>query len=115
MTSERRDRSADRRRAGGDLRPELRALLGHWALNGRALHLTLVVDNHAGVVLEINEGAFLSAPRLLLPDHHALQHLLPQLGLPLFHGAEDHIAALVCKYFNGRNIWLSPHNSVQLV
>ena len=33
--------------------------------------------------------AFSSADRLALADDHSLQHLLPELGLSLLHGAQD--------------------------
>ena len=36
----------------GDPRPEVSTLLGHWTSDGRSFHLTLVVDNNPGVVLQ---------------------------------------------------------------
>merc|ERR1719469_251136 len=83
--------SADGWRARCDLRPELSALLGHRTLDGRALHFALVVDDHPCIVLEIDEGTFPPTPGLLLPNHHALEHLLPQFGLAFFHRAKDHV------------------------
>merc|ERR1719512_626329 len=84
--------SADGGRAGRDLGPELGALLGHGPLDGGALHLALVVDDDARVVLEVDPDALAAPPGLLLADHHALQHLLPQLRLALLTGAQHHVA-----------------------
>merc|ERR1719215_1377700 len=84
--------SANGRRARGDFGPKLGALLGHRSLDGGALHLALVVDDDTGVVLEVDEDALLAAPRLLLSDYDAFQHLLPQLWFPLLHGAQHHVA-----------------------
>merc|ERR1719330_1177530 len=84
--------SADGGRARRDLGPELGALLGHGPLDGGALHLALVVDDDARVVLEVDPDALAAPPGLLLADDHALQHLLPQLRLALLAGAEDHVA-----------------------
>ena len=36
----------------GDPRPEVSTLLGHWTSDGRSFHLTLVVDNNPGVILQ---------------------------------------------------------------
>ena len=36
----------------GDPRPEVSTLLGHWTSDGRSFHLTLVVDNNSGVILQ---------------------------------------------------------------
>jgi len=41
--------------AGGDTGPQISALLTDGAGNGRALHLTLGVDDDTGVVCEIKE------------------------------------------------------------
>merc|ERR1719433_1461286 len=84
--------STDSRCAGCDLRPELCALLCHWPLDGRPFHLAFVIDYHAGVVLKINPNAFAPPPGLLLADHDAFQHLLPQFRLALLAGAEHHVA-----------------------
>merc|ERR1719215_422858 len=84
--------SANRRGAGCDLGPQLRTLLGHRTLDGGSLHLAFVVDNHASVVLEVNEDPLAAAPSLLLPDHHTLQHLFPQLRLAFLARAKHHVA-----------------------
>merc|ERR1719384_800030 len=83
--------SADGWRARCDLRPQLSALLGHRTLDGRALHFALVVDDHPSIVLEIDKRTFPPTPSLLLANHNALEHLLPQFGLAFFHRAKDHV------------------------
>jgi hypothetical protein len=60
----------DRARSRGDTREHVSALLRNRARDGGALHLTLRVDNHARVVLEVDEGSVLSPPRLALADQH---------------------------------------------
>merc|ERR1719277_2478984 len=87
-----RFRSANGRGARCDLGPQLGTLLRHRALDSRALHLALVVHDHAGVVLEVDEDTLAAAPRLLLADDDPLQHLLPQLRLALLACAENHVA-----------------------
>ena len=42
--------------------PEM--LLTHWSRDRRTLHLTLHVHDHSGVVLEVDEDAFLPVPGL---------------------------------------------------
>merc|ERR1719356_2451663 len=84
--------SADRWRARGDLGPQLGALFCNGALNCRAFHLTLVVDNDPSVVLEIDEDSLATPPCFLLPDHNTLQDFLPQLWLAFFAGAKHHVA-----------------------
>merc|ERR1719373_1219307 len=84
--------SANGRRARRDLRPQFRALLSHGALDGRSLHLALVVHDDTGVVLEVQENAVGAPPSFLLPNDDTFQHLLPQLRLALLACAEDHVA-----------------------
>merc|ERR1719277_2256057 len=84
--------SADRWRARGDLGPELGALLCNGALNCRAFHLTLVVDNDPSVVLEVDEDSLATSPCFLLPDHNTLQDFLPQLWLAFLASAKHHVA-----------------------
>lgn len=48
------DQSGDRGGVAGNPGPQVCALLGHGARDGGALHLALVVHDHAGVVLEIS-------------------------------------------------------------
>ena len=59
---------------GGNARPHVSALLGHGASDGRALHLTLGVHDHTGVVLEVDVHAIESAPRLALTHDHSGVH-----------------------------------------
>ncbi|CAH0375348.1 unnamed protein product, partial [Pelagomonas calceolata] len=84
--------SEDRPRVRGDARPQVRALLRDGAVDGRALHLALVVDDDAGVVLEVDDDALLSAPGLALADDDGGHDLLPQLGLALLARAHDEVA-----------------------
>ena len=52
------DQSGDGRGVAGDPGPQVRALLGHGPRDGGALHLALVIHNHAGVVLKISSFKF---------------------------------------------------------
>lgn len=81
----------DRAGVGRDLRPEVSALLGNRASDGRALHLALDVDDDAGVVLEVDVDASLAAPGLALADDDSRHDLLAKLGLALLHGGHDHV------------------------
>ena len=54
------DQSGDGRGVAGDPGPQVRALLGHGPRDGGALHLALVIHNHAGVVLKISSFLFFS-------------------------------------------------------
>ena len=47
--------SGDGRGVAGDPGPQVCTLLGHGAGDGAALHLTLVVNNHAGIVLKMKK------------------------------------------------------------
>ena len=82
----------DRRRVRGYSRPQVGALLRHWTGDGGALHLALVVHDHAGVVLEVDERAVLPSERLALPDHDGRHHLLSQLRFTLLDGRHEHVA-----------------------
>jgi hypothetical protein len=82
----------DRAGARGDTGPEVGALFADGAGDLRALHLALFVDNDAGIVLEVDEHALFSAPRLALPNDDGIQHLLAQLWLALLDGAHEHVA-----------------------
>lgn len=81
----------DRARVGGNTRPHIGALLGNRARDGRALHLTLVVDDDTSVVLEVDEDTLLSAPGLALTNDDSRVHLLSQLRLSLLAGSHDQI------------------------
>ena len=83
--------SADGRSARCNLRPQLCAFLGDGALDSRSLHLTFVVDDDPGIVLEVDEDAFTVTPGFLLADHHAFEDLLSKLRLSLFHAAKHQI------------------------
>lgn len=76
---------------GGNSRPEVGALLGDGSGDGGALHLSLVVDDDAGVVLEVDEGAVLASVGLALADDDGGHDLLPELGLSLLHGGHEHV------------------------
>ena len=53
---------------GGNSWPDVGALLGNGASDGRTLHLTLGVDNDTGVVLEVEEDTVTTPPGLALAD-----------------------------------------------
>lgn len=53
---------------GGDTGPEFGAFFGDWTGDGRAFHLAFGVDDHTGVVLEVEPGAVLPSPGLRLAD-----------------------------------------------
>jgi hypothetical protein len=76
---------------GGDLGPEVGGLLGDGAGDTGSLHLTLGVDNDAGVILEEENGTVLAAPRLALADDGAHEDLLAKLWLTLLHGAHHEV------------------------
>ena len=54
-----------------------------------AFHLPLVVDDNAGVVLEVDELSVLPPEGFPLADYDGGHHLLPQLRLSLLDGAEN--------------------------
>ena len=84
--------SADGAGVRSDLWPQLGALLGDGTSDVLTLHFTLVVDNDSRVVLEVQEVALSSADGLALADDDGGEHLLPQLGLTLLDGSEEHVA-----------------------
>ncbi|GIX61055.1 syntaxin 5 [Babesia caballi] len=84
--------SDNRGRSGRDLGPQLRALLGDGAGDGRALHLPLGVYDDAGVVLEVDEVAVVAPPGLALAYDNGGVHLLPEVRLALLDGRQDHVA-----------------------
>merc|ERR1719469_1239519 len=71
--------SADGRSSGRDLWPKFSALLRNGALNGRTLHLALVVHDDPGVVLEVHKYPLTAPPGLFLADDDRLQNFLSQL------------------------------------
>ncbi len=62
------------RQKGGKHRERARQLPPAVAAIQLTLHLALGVDNDAGIVLKVDEGAVLSPPRLALPHHHGRMH-----------------------------------------
>ena len=50
---------------------------------GLPLHLSLVIDNHASVILEIDELTIFSSEGFPLPDHHSGHDFFPQLWFTL--------------------------------
>lgn len=58
----------------GNTRPQVGALLSHRTGNGRALHFTLRVHDHARVVLKIDEDTILPSERLPLADDDGRGH-----------------------------------------
>ena len=85
----------------GNSGPKICALLGNRTSDGRPvkeltvnkgpqgndyglpLHLSLVIDNHASVILEIDELTIFSSEGFPLADHHGGHHFLPQLWFTL--------------------------------
>ena len=57
-----------------DSGPEIGALLGDGTCDGGALHLALVVDDHARVVLKVKERAVLSPVCLPLSYDNGRHH-----------------------------------------
>ena len=60
----------DGRSVGGDSGPQVGALLGHGSGDGAAFHLAFIVDDDAGVVLEVQSNAVFAVIWLSLTDHH---------------------------------------------
>lgn len=75
----------------GNLGPNVSALLGDGSGDGRALHFALVVDDDAGVVLEVDEDTVLPAEWLALSDDDCGHYLLSQLRLALLHRRDKHV------------------------
>ena len=65
----------DGRCIGGNPWPQVCALLGDWSSYGAALHFSFVVDNNAGIVLEVERHTVLPMKRLPLSDNHGRYHL----------------------------------------
>lgn len=78
--------------SGRDLGPQIGTLLGDWTGDSRSLHLTLGVDDNTSVILEVDESALSSSPRLSLSDDNGLKNLLSQLRLTLLDGNHHHIS-----------------------
>lgn len=75
----------------GNTGPELGSLLTDGAGDGRALHLTLGVDDDTSVVLEIEEDTIEALPGLGLADDDGGVNFLAELGLSLLDGGHDHV------------------------
>ena len=84
--------SADGAGIGGDSGPELSALLGDGTGDTGTLHLSLGVDNNTSIVLEVEEVTLSPADSLALTNNDGLEDLLPQLGLTLLHGGQEHVS-----------------------
>merc|ERR1719265_1898446 len=78
--------------SGGHLRPQFGTLFCYGPLDRRALHFTLVVDDHTCVVLEINEHSFGATPCFFLANAYGLEHLLLHVRLALLDRAQAHVA-----------------------
>jgi hypothetical protein len=84
--------SAEKTCAGrATYRPQLGGLLCDGTSDGRALHLTLGVDDDTGVVLEVEENTVGPPPGLALADNDGGHDLLPELRLSLLDGGHDHV------------------------
>ena len=78
-------------RVTGNSGPKIGGLLGGGASHGRALHFTLVVDNHTSVILEIDESTLLASPSLSLANNNSGVDLLSQLGLSFLAGSHNQV------------------------
>ena len=81
----------DRRGGARQLGPQRRAFFSNWSSDGRALHLTLGVDDDTGVVLEVDEQTLVTSPLLSLADDDGGHDLLTELGLAFLDGGENHV------------------------
>ena len=84
--------SADGASTGGNLWPELSALLGDGASDVLTLHFTLVVNDDTCVVLEVQEVTLTTSNGFALSDDDGGDDLLPQLGLTLLDGSKEHVS-----------------------
>ena len=75
--------SSDGRSVGSDSGPQVGALFGHGSGDGAAFHLAFVVDDDAGVVLEIQRDAVFTVIRLALTNHHRGDHLQDDFDFPM--------------------------------
>ena len=75
-----------------NLGPEIGALLGDWAEDGRASHLTLGVNDDTGVVLEIDLVALSSSEGFALSDDDSWHDLLSEFWLTLLDGSQEQLA-----------------------
>lgn len=75
-----------------DLGPQFGGFLGHWSGDGAALGLALVIYDHTGVVLAVEEGSVGPSPGSSLSDDDSGVHFLSQFLDSLLDGAEDDIA-----------------------
>lgn len=76
---------------GSNTGPELSSLLTDGAGDGGSLHLTLGVDDHTSIVLEVQVDTVGSSPGLALTDDNGGHDLLTELGLSLLDGGHDHV------------------------
>ena len=67
----------------GNSGPQVGTLLGYRSGDGRSLHLSLVIDNHASVILEIDELTIFPSEGFPLPDHHSGHDFFPELWFTL--------------------------------
>merc|ERR1719373_1497255 len=75
----------------GNSWPKICALLGYGTSDGGPVHLSLVIDNHASVILEIDELSIFSSEGFPLADHHSGHDFFPQLWFTLLDCGEDHV------------------------
>lgn len=85
-------RSADGTSLGGDLGPEISALLGARTSDVLTLHFTLGIHYNACVVLKVQKVSFTTADRLALTNNNGGKHLFTELRLTLLDGAKEHVA-----------------------
>ena len=75
--------SSDGRSVGSDSGPQVGALFGHGPGDGAAFHFAFVVDDDAGVVLEIQRDAVFTVIRLALTNHHRGDYLQDDIDFPM--------------------------------
>merc|ERR1712026_437525 len=71
--------------------PKLRTFFRDRPGDRRSLHLSFLVHNNSGIVLEIDHGSVLSPPAFSLSNNHAKHNFLSKFWLSFLHTANNHI------------------------
>lgn len=72
-------------------RPQISAFLGNRSRDSGTLHFTLVVNDDASVIFEVDEKTFLSSPSFSLANNDGRVHLLSQFRLSLLARSHDQV------------------------
>lgn len=86
----------DSRCSRGDLGPELGTFFSYRPGDGGALHLSLVVRHDSSIILEVDEVALCSPPRLSLSDDDCHVDFLAEIRLPFLHCREHQVPKRTC-------------------